>query len=74
MNKLLLIVVAAALGGCAHFRDPSARREDTVQCNAEAKRAAVPWLVLGGIGFVAAKRNAFDACMAARGYRTTAKE
>lgn len=74
MNKLLMIAVAAALTGCAHFRDPAASKDDVVQCNSQAKHEALPWLALGGFGFISAKRSAFDSCMSARGYRTTAQQ
>lgn len=80
MNKLSIILLAA-LGGCSTFHDPAASDADFQQCRAEAQAARAGassgWVVTFPVAAVerhALQHSAFDACMAAKGYRTTAKQ
>lgn len=77
MNKLLLIAVAAALGGCSTFKDPSASPGDVAQCQKLAHDEAhdnTSWadvLLFGApIAHRLKARESFSQCMAGRGYRT----
>lgn len=75
MNKLS-IALLAALTGCASFQDPSASKAEIRQCQVEARAfarentSALEFLAFGPLGRKMTQHDAFDRCMAARGYRT----
>ena len=77
MNKTLLIAVVAALTGCSTFQDPAAAPADVKDCKQVAHQDAhdnTPWaeVILEGpmIAHRLRQHDSFEACMAARGYRT----
>jgi len=78
--KAAIAILAAALAGCSTFHDPAASAVDLAGCKAEAKEARKGadsmWVVTAPVAILERHKlqhDAFEQCMAAKGYKVAAK-